>query len=132
MIATLKSYLECLDRHSDKMISVCREMSEIYARITELLDSVQSEAIVMNSGTRARDSSAHFQTIYEYQNIATVVPDEPNAMLPLLTTPNLFGLPQQLAYGRLPVQEYGPLESAGVMGSLPEDTDPMICQRSSG
>jgi hypothetical protein len=101
-------------------------MSEIHARITELLDSVQSEAIVMNSGTRARDSSAHYQTIYEYQNIATVVQDEPNAMLPLLTTPNLFGLPQQLAYGRLPVQGYGPLESAGVMGSLPEDTDPMI------
>ncbi|KAG1853495.1 hypothetical protein DFJ58DRAFT_728249 [Suillus subalutaceus] len=127
MITTLQSCLEWLDRHHDKIISVYRETLEIRTRITKLRDSVQSEATVMDSA-----SSTYPQAIfYEPQNIATVAPDEPNVMLPLLSMPDLFGLPQPLAYGRLPDQEYGPLEYAGVMGSLPEDTNPMICQRSS-
>jgi len=129
MRTTLQSYLECLDRHNDKIISVYREMLEIRTRITELLDSIQSEATVMDSGTR--DSSAHLQVTFddEHQKIA---PDEPNTMLPLSTMCNLFDLPQPLAQSRFLYQEYSPLESVGVMGSMQEDTDPTICQRPPG
>jgi hypothetical protein len=90
------------------MISVYREMLEIRTRITELLDNVQSEATVVESGTR--DSSAHLQAIIDDkpQNIATVAPND-----------------------MLPDQEHGLLEF-GVAASLPEDADPLFCQRSPG
>jgi hypothetical protein len=132
MKTNLQSCLECLDRHNDKIISVYREMLEIRACITKLLDSVQSEATVMDSGTR--DSNVYLQAIFdnEYQNIATVAPHEPNTTLPLFTTLDFVGLPQPPAYDRLSDQEYGPLRSVGVMGSMQEDTNPMICQRSPG
>ncbi|KAG2041289.1 hypothetical protein BDR03DRAFT_1007138 [Suillus americanus] len=131
MKATLQSCLECLDRHNDRLIRIYGEVLEIRTRITELLESIQSEATVMDSGTR--DSSAYLQAIFDGgpQNIAMVAPDEPNTISPLLTTLDIFGLPQSLTNG-LSDQEYGPLESVGVMGSLPEDTDPMICQRLPG
>ncbi|KAG2066354.1 hypothetical protein BDR04DRAFT_1121206 [Suillus decipiens] len=106
------------------MINVCKEMLEIRTCITELLDNVQSEVTVINSGRR--DSSAYHQKIFddEHQNVATIAPDELNT---LLTT--LSNLPQPLALSGLSDQEYGPLESDEVMGSLQEDTDAMICQR---
>ncbi|KAG1884665.1 hypothetical protein F4604DRAFT_1952307 [Suillus subluteus] len=128
MKATLQSCLECLDRHNDRLIRVYGEVLEIRTRITELLEIVQSEATVTDSGTR--DSSAYLQAIFadEPQNIATVAPDEPNTISPLLTTLDIFGLPQPLTNG-LSDQERGPLESVGVMGWLPEDTDPMTYQR---
>lgn len=80
-------------------------MLEIRTRITELLENVQSEATVVESGTR--DSSAPLQAIID-QDIATVAPNE-----------------------KLPDQEHGLFEF-GVVASLPEDADPMICQRSPG
>ncbi|KAG1884637.1 hypothetical protein F4604DRAFT_1676749 [Suillus subluteus] len=125
MRTTLQSCLECIDRHNDEMISVYREMLEICTLIMELLDSIQSEATLMDSSIR---DSGTYLFDDEHQNTAIVAPDEPNAMLPLLTT--FDGLPQPLTHGRFLDQEYGPLESVGVMGSQPEDTDPIICQHS--
>jgi hypothetical protein len=129
MKTTLKSCLECLDRHNDKIISVYREMLEIRTHITELLDNIQSEATVMDSATR--DGSTYLQAIFgdEAQNIVAPAPDEPNAMSPLLTTLHIFGLPQPLSEGKLSEQEYGSLEPVGVMRSLSKDADPMIYQR---
>ncbi|KAG2363074.1 hypothetical protein BDR07DRAFT_1460495, partial [Suillus spraguei] len=126
---TLQSCLECLDRLNDKIISVYSEMVEIRTRITVLLDNVQSEATVMDSGRR--DSSPYLQAMfdYEHQNIAIFAPDEANAMLPLPSTLDPYGLLQPLAYGRFSDQEYGPSESVQVMGSLLEDAGRMISQR---
>jgi hypothetical protein len=127
MKTILQSCLKCLDRHNDKIINISSEMLEIRTRFMELLDNVQAEATVIDSATG--DYSAYLQETFsdEPQNIATVAPDEPNAMSPPLTTLDVFDLPQPpLANG------YGPLGSVGVMGSLPEDTDPMIFQRSPG
>jgi hypothetical protein len=129
MKTNLQSCLECLDRHNDKMISVYREMLEIRTRITELLDNVQSEATVVESDTR--DSNAHLQAVFDdkHQHTATVAP---NAILPLLPTLDLLGLPQPLAlHGRLSDLNRDPLEF-GMVGSLPEDIDPIIYQRSPG
>ncbi|KAG1763384.1 hypothetical protein EDD22DRAFT_952375 [Suillus occidentalis] len=80
-------------------------MLEIRTRITELLENVQSEATVVESGTR--HSSTPLQAIIDDQpqNIATVALNE-----------------------KLPDQEHG-LFKFGVVASLPEDADPMICQR---
>jgi hypothetical protein len=111
------------------MISIYREMLEIRARITELLDDVHQEVTLVKSGTG--ESSAYLQAIFDDkpQNIATVAP---NAILPLWPTLNLLGLPQPPApHGRLSDQKHGLLE-IGIVGSLPEDVDPMICQRSPG
>lgn len=111
---TLQSCLECLNRLNDRIISVHREMLEIRIRIAEFLDTTQSGATVMDSSTRG--SSAYPQAIF----------NEPDATLPLLTTPDLSGLPQPLAHGRFSDQEYCPLECIEIMGSLLEDTSPMV------
>ncbi|KAG2066375.1 hypothetical protein BDR04DRAFT_1121221 [Suillus decipiens] len=126
MRTTLQLCLECLDRLNDKIMSVCEEMLEIRTCITELLSSVQPEAILMDSGTM--DSSAYLQTTFhdEHQNIATIAPDELDL---LLTT--LSGLLQPPTHSGLLDQEYGPLESVEVMKPLREDTDAIICQRPS-
>ncbi|KAG2743311.1 hypothetical protein P692DRAFT_20838967 [Suillus brevipes Sb2] len=134
MKATLQSCLECLDRHNDKIISVYREMLELRTRIMELLDSVQSEATVMDSGG-TRDGNAYLQENFdnEPRNIVGVALDDPNTIFPPLPTFDPFGSPQPLVfYGGFSDQEHGPIEFVGIKEPLPEDTDLMICQSSPG
>ncbi|KAG2112742.1 hypothetical protein BD769DRAFT_56606 [Suillus cothurnatus] len=130
MKTILQSCLKCLDRHNDKIINISSEMLEIRTCFMELLDNVQAEATVIDSATG--DYSAYLQETFsdEPQNIATVAPDEPNAMSPPLTVLDVLDLPQPLANDGLLDQGYGSSRSVGVMGSLPEDTNPMIFQRS--
>jgi len=132
MKTILQSCLKCLDRHNDKIINISSEMLEIRTCFMELLDNVQAEATVIDSATG--DYSAYLQETFsdEPQNIATVAPDEPNAMSPPLTVLDVLDLPQPLANDGLLDQGYGSSRSVGVMGSLPEDTNPMIFQRSPG
>ncbi|KAG2126518.1 hypothetical protein DEU56DRAFT_822267 [Suillus clintonianus] len=103
--SSLKSCLECLDRHNDKIIRVYREIIDIRTRITALLREI---------------------VVDEPQAIVAVVLDRFNAMLPLLSTPlDLLPLPQPPAlHGRLSDEECGPSESAGGIGLLPEATYP--------
>lgn len=69
MKPTLQSYLECLDRHSERMLNTYREMLEIHSRIKELLPSYQSE---VTEGTW--DSTVDIQaTVNEPQTIAPSV-----------------------------------------------------------
>lgn len=107
MTTTLQSYLKCLDRLNVRMLSVCREMLEIRTRVTECLDSIQSETTVMDSVTR--DNSAYPPATFddEHQNITTVALNEPNAILPLSTTLDLSDLLRPLAHGRLSDYELG-------------------------
>ncbi|KAG0701420.1 hypothetical protein DFH29DRAFT_875936 [Suillus ampliporus] len=90
-----------------------REILEIRTRITELLDSHQPEVAV---GDLA---------------IAPVACDELDAISLSSTRPELFLLPQPpVLHGQLSDQEYSPLESSGVAGSLSEGADSLVGQAS--
>jgi hypothetical protein len=109
-------------------------MLELRTRIMELLDSVQSEATVMDSGG-TRDDNAYLQEMFdnEPRNIVGVALDDPNTIFPSLPALDFFGSPQPLVFhGGFSDQEHGPIASVGIMEPLPEDTDLIICQRSPG
>ncbi|KAG1749445.1 hypothetical protein EDB19DRAFT_1904546 [Suillus lakei] len=83
----------------------------------------------MESGTL--DNSDYPKAIVddEPQTITPSALDELNAVSPLLTPLELPILPELLAFrGQLSDQYYRPLESARVMGPLPEDVDPPFGQ----
>ncbi|KAG2111756.1 hypothetical protein DEU56DRAFT_211646 [Suillus clintonianus] len=106
-------------------------LQEIRTHITELLASVQSEVTMPESGIP--DNSAYPQSVVgdEPQTIASFALDELNDISPLLTSLGLPLLPKSLAFhGQLSDQWYGPFNSVGDMGSLPEDADPPFGQRS--
>ncbi|KAG0701423.1 hypothetical protein DFH29DRAFT_569368 [Suillus ampliporus] len=128
MRSTLQSCLECLDKHNDRIICVYREILEIRTRITELLASCQPEVAV---GDSVWNDSVDFQVIVDegLQAIAPVACDELDAISLSLTLPELFLLPQPpVLHGQLSDQEYRPLESVGVTGSLSEGADSLVGQ----
>lgn len=110
MQPTLQSYLECLERHSERMINTCREMLEIHSRLKELLPSDQSE---VTEGTW--DGTVDIQaTVNEPQTIAPSVLDEVDAS----TWSSDLSFPEPLPfYSQLP---NGPLASVGSTGLLLE------------
>ncbi|KAG2139078.1 uncharacterized protein EDB93DRAFT_1164015 [Suillus bovinus] len=104
----LQSYLECLDRHSERMMNTYREMLEIRACITELLSSDRSDVI---EGTL--DGTVDIQAmVHEPQTIAPSALDEINAIAWPSNLPTLF--PEPLAfYDQL---SDNPLVSVGITG----------------
>ncbi|KAG0701418.1 hypothetical protein DFH29DRAFT_1000277 [Suillus ampliporus] len=128
MRSTLQSCLECLDKHNDRIICIYREILEIRTRITGLLASCQPEVAV---GDLVWNNSVNLQVIVDEgpQAIAPVACDERDAISLSLTLPEHFLLPQPpVLHGQLSDQEYRPLESVGVTGSLSEGADPLIGQ----
>lgn len=122
MKPTLQSYLECLDRHSERMLNTYREMLEIHSRIKELLPSDQSE---VTEGTW--DSTVDIQaTVNEPQTIAPSVLDEVNAS----AWSSDLSFPEPLPlYSQLPD---GPLASVGSTGLLLEGVNHPLGQFSQG
>ncbi|KAG1728717.1 uncharacterized protein EDB91DRAFT_1313361 [Suillus paluster] len=122
--STLHSCLESLVRLHDRIDCVRNEMLELQARIAELT-SCQSGVAVGDSGVC--NDSANMQIIFDDEP-QTIALDQLNAVSPLSTLLDLFLLSQPALHGQFMEQEYGPLGSVGVTGSLSEHANPPVGQ----
>ncbi|KAG1756302.1 uncharacterized protein EDB91DRAFT_1091809 [Suillus paluster] len=124
-ISALQSCIEYVDRIDD----VCKEILQIRTHFEELLATCQSGVTV--GGSSAFNGTVGVQAIgdNEPQTIALVALDMLDVIPPSLTSLDLSPLPRPLArHVQHLDQEYGPLESVSVAGSLSDAIDPPVGQ----